>query len=57
MGAWIEIKSDRKVNCIVSSSHPTMGAWIEIATYPSTNSFTTSHPTMGAWIEMGLEII
>ena len=33
-------------------SHPTMGAWIEIATNLSGTASATSHPTMGAWIEI-----
>ena len=30
MGAWIEIFSNRSVLLSAVSSHPTMGAWIEI---------------------------
>ena len=33
-------------------SHPTMGAWIEIAINAYLLHPSTSHPTMGAWIEI-----
>ncbi len=36
-----------------SSSHPTRGAWIEMAIDPSGGTpSSSSHPTRGAWIEM-----
>ena len=38
---------------MVSRSHPTMGAWIEINKRLSeASSHSLSHPTMGAWIEI-----
>ena len=33
-------------------SHPTMGAWIEIAENAIFITRVVSHPTMGAWIEI-----
>ena len=33
-------------------SHPTMGAWIEIAVSLKSLFPKESHPTMGAWIEI-----
>ena len=36
----------------ILSSHPTMGAWIEIEVIKLGNEFEKSHPTMGAWIEI-----
>ena len=37
---------------LVNSSHPTMGAWIEICLTIANFSEMVSHPTMGAWIEI-----
>ena len=38
---------------MVSESHPTMGAWIEIlVSCNEMEGLVTSHPTMGAWIEI-----
>ena len=34
------------------TSHPTMGAWIEIFDFVPNKYIPTSHPTMGAWIEI-----
>ena len=31
MGAWIEISVSHTTGFVISASHPTMGAWIEIA--------------------------
>ena len=52
MGAWIEIL-DKACKVADATSHPTMGAWIEI-TYALFfyAVFLGSHPTMGAWIEI-----
>ena len=37
----------------VETSHPTMGAWIEITMQLKDMFGLASHPTMGAWIEIG----
>ncbi len=37
---------------LMDLSHPTMGAWIEIAITLTLLLNTGSHPTMGAWIEI-----
>ena len=36
----------------VRPSHPSRGAWIEIATRYDTHAVRVSHPSRGAWIEM-----
>ena len=36
----------------VFGSHPTRGAWIEMAGHPPKAAAQLSHPTRGAWIEM-----
>ena len=36
----------------MEKSHPTMGAWIEIAIRHRSHRWPPSHPTMGAWIEI-----
>ena len=52
MGAWIEIILISVFILFCSSSHPTMGAWIEIHDLTLFNELFESHPTMGAWIEI-----
>ena len=52
MGAWIEISLDESLTS-VTSSHPTMGAWIEIGkNHVEGAKLEVLHPTMGAWIEI-----
>ena len=57
MGAWIEIIEWAILSNIAVLSHPTMGAWIEIATQNIYKCVYArwSHPTMGAWIEILLD--
>ena len=39
---------------VIVTSHPTMGAWIEIQYLKDERYRLLSHPTMGAWIEIVL---
>ena len=52
MGAWIEIVTVATIGSEMLTSHPTMGAWIEITHKRLRVIRRRSHPTMGAWIEM-----
>ena len=41
----------------INSSHPTMGAWIEMKSMFNMTDTAMSHPTMGAWIEISFSIL
>ena len=56
MGAWIEIIRPWSIG-FHFTSHPTMGAWIEILHHSRIlRKLLVSHPTMGAWIEIDTDI-